>query len=284
MLRRELGSTGETVPAVGQGTWLMGGTPDTDRAAVRALQLGFDLGMTLVDTAEMYGEGHAERLVGEALRGRREDVFVVSKLLPSHADREGVRRAAEGSLRRLDIEAIDLYLLHWPSASVPVTETMEAMQRLVEQGKVRYAGVSNFELPEMDRAAKSLHRAPLVCNQVLYHLEDRGVEYDLIPGCEERKVTVMAYSPFGHRGLPGADTVRGRVLRRIARRRGCTPHQVALRRLLMRPSILAIPKAVREAHVRANASVFEVELQAEDAAAIDEAFPPPEGPTPLGII
>jgi diketogulonate reductase-like aldo/keto reductase len=182
------------------------------------------------------------------------------------------------------VEAIDLYLLHWPSAAVPLEETMEAMGRLVEEGKIRHAGVSNFDLGEMDRAAAALGPVPLACNQVLYHLGDRGVEYDLIPGCAGRGITLMAYSPFGHDGLPGPDTGPGRVLEGIARAHGRTSCQVALNRLVRHEGVVAIPKAVREAHVRENAAALDFDLSGEDLEAIDEAFPPPDGPTPLGII
>src|SRR4051812_12298343 len=214
MLTRPFGWTGVQVPIIGQGTWMIEGSADAECRAVDTLRAGLDLGMTHIDTAEMYGNGRAEELVGEAIAGRRDEVFLASKVLPSNATYDGVLRACERSLRRLKTDRIDLYMLHWPGRH-NVAETYRAMQKLIDDGSIRFAGISNFDVHELPRVEKAQR---LACNQVLYHLGDRGIERRLIPYCAERQIAVVAYSPFGHGDLPE----RSPVLQEIARRHGRT--------------------------------------------------------------
>lgn len=273
------------IPAVGQGTWRMGGSAEEDRRAVEALRLGIRLGLTLIDTAEMYGAGRAERLVGEAIRDVRDQVFIVTKVLPTHASYDGVLQAARRSLKRLGVDRIDLYLLHWPSEEHPLEQTMRAMRRLVADGWVRFVGVSNFTLEQMLQAQEALGDVPLVCNQVYYWLGQRAAELRLLPTCERMGVTLMAYSPLGSGRFPSPRSPRGRVLARIAARLGKTPHQVALNWLVHRsPAVVAIPKAVRPEHVRANAEAVGWRLSDEDAAALETAFPLPASDEPLPML
>jgi diketogulonate reductase-like aldo/keto reductase len=255
------------VPVIGQGTWLM----ERDRAsAVTALRRGLDLGMTHIDTAEMYGRGRVEEIVGEAIAGRRRDVFLVSKVLPENASRRGAVTACERSLRRLRTDYLDCYLLHWPS-SHPLGGTVEAFEQLVREGKIRAWGVSNFDEADLDEVVRLAGPRRVACNQVLYHLGERGIEHYVIPACERHKIAVVAYSPFGQgrfRSRP--------ALEEIARARGATPRQVALAFLVRRPSVLAIPKAVHPAHVEENAAAGGLRLSAAEIARIEEAFPLPK--------
>jgi diketogulonate reductase-like aldo/keto reductase len=263
---------------LGLGTWHMGEDASRAAAEVAALRLGLDLGMRLVDTAEMYGDGGAERVVGEAIRGRRDGVFVVSKFYPHHASRAALVKACDGSLARLAIDAIDLYLLHW-RGSVPLAETVETLERLVEAGKVRRWGVSNFDVADLEALARVPSGDRVAANQVLYNLARRGVEHDLLAWCAGRSVEVMAYSPLDE-GTLGAHP----MLRALARRMGCTPAQVAIAWVLRKPGVVAIPKASNPAHVRANAKALETTLDAEALAELDHAFPPPRGKRALEII
>jgi len=263
---------------LGLGTWHMGEDASRRAAEVAALRLGLDLGMTLVDTAEMYGDGGAERVVGEAIRGRRDGVFVVTKFYPHHASRAALAKACDGSLGRLGIEAIDLYLLHWPG-SVSLAETVEALERLVDAGKIRRWGVSNFDVADMEALVHTPAGERVAANQVLYNLARRGVEYDLLAWCGKRSVEVMAYSPLDE-GALGAHP----ALRAIARRLGATPAQVAIAWTLRKPGVVAIPKASDPAHVRANAGALKLVLDAETLAQLDRAFPPPRGKRPLEVI
>jgi diketogulonate reductase-like aldo/keto reductase len=269
------GWTGEELPLVGQGTWLI--EEDPRRSAVEALRSGIDFGLRIVDTAEMYGNGRAEEITGEALKGRRERAFVVSKVLPSNASYDGTRRACERSLKRLGIDRLDLYLLHWPG-NHPIAETMRGLESLVRDGLTRYIGVSNFDVEELDGAIKALRNERLACNQVLYHLGDRGIERRLIPHCEKHGIAVIGYSPFGH------DKFRpGKVLSSIAERLGKTPRQVVLR-FLTRAGVFTIPKSGNPEHVRENAGALGWELTPEDVRAINGAFPAPDHDVPLGMI
>src|SRR3954468_3294608 len=220
MLLREFGWTGLQLPVLGQGTWNIEGDRDAEQRAIETLRAGLDLGMTHIDTAEMYGSGRAEEIVGEAIAGRRDEVFLASKVLPSNASYDGTLRACERSLRRLKTDRLDLYMLHWPGRH-PIDETMRAMRQLIEQGSIRFAGVSNFDAHELPRPAKTQR---LACDQVLYHLGDRGIERRVLPWCRERGVPVVAYSPFGHGDLPESL----KVLQEIARRHGRTVRQVVL--------------------------------------------------------
>jgi diketogulonate reductase-like aldo/keto reductase len=266
MLARPLGSTGVAVPVIGQGTWKMGEDRAAHRQELDALRLGLDLGLTHIDTAEMYGSGGAERLVGEAITGRREQVFLVTKVLPSNASYHGTLRACEASLRRLRTDYVDLYLLHWWSDTAPIGETMRAMEELVAKGRTRFVGVSNFDVAELEAASGALGRERLACNQVLYHLRDRSVEKDVLPYCERQSIAVVGYTPLARGGF-----LRGPVAD-IARRHRRTPRQVALNFLTRRPSLFTIPKASQPDHVRENAAALDFELTATDVAAIDAAF------------
>lgn len=284
MMMRQLGDTGVPIPAVGQGTWRMGESPTRAAEEINALRLGIDHGLTLIDTAEMYADGGAERIVAEAIAGRRDEVFIVSKVLPENASYEGVQAAAKRSLKRLKTDRIDLYLLHWPSHRHPLEETMRGLERLVEGGLIRFLGISNFDARGTQEARSHLKKHPLVCNQVLYHLKERGVEYSLLPYCQERRITLMAYSPFGQGDFPAPDSPGGRVLADVAARHGKTPRQVALNFLTRHPSVVAIPKASTAEHVLENAGAVGWELTDEDVAAINEAFPPPKSETPLAVL
>ena len=270
--------SGEPVPALGQGTWNMGEGRRPREEELAALRLGLDLGMTLIDTAEMYGDGDAEELVGEAIAGRRDEVFLVSKVLPSNASRDATVAACERSLRRLGTDRIDLYLLHWRGGT-PLRETLEGFERLVRDGKIRHWGVSNFDVDDMEDLEALSGRARVQTNQVLYNLGRRGIEYDLLPWCRERGLSVMAYSPIEQGRL-----LDRRELGEIAARHDATPAQVALAWLLRREGIIAIPKAGQEAHVRQNRAALDLALTQEDLAALDRAFPPPRAKRPLEIL
>jgi diketogulonate reductase-like aldo/keto reductase len=270
MRHRVFGSTGQQVSVIGQGTWNM--EKDDRRAAIEALRRGLDLGMTHVDTAEMYGDGKVEELVGEALADRREEVFLVSKVLPSNASRRGTLQACERSLRRLRTDHLDCYLLHWPG-SHPLADTIATFEELREAGKIRSWGLSNFDEEELAGALDIAGEGKTACNQVLYHLKERAIEHAVIPFCEEHGIAVVAYSPFGSGDFPKPGTPGGRLLAEIAGANGATPHQIALAFLLRYPSMFAIPKASRSAHAEENAAAAEIVLSEEEIRGIDEAFP-----------
>ena len=270
MVRRPFGWTGVPVPVIGQGTWNL---ERADRAeAVAALRRGLDAGMTHVDTAEMYGAGRVEELVGEAIAGRRDEVFLVSKVLPEHASFAGVLAACEASLRRLATDRLDLYLLHWASRH-PLEQTIAGFERLVRDGKIRHYGVSNFDTGELERALALAGPDRIACNQVLYHLEERAIEHVVLPWCERHGMAVVAYSPFGSGRFPGARSPGGRLLAEIAQARGATPRQVALAFLVRRAGVSTIPKAARVEHALENAAAGELTLSAEEEARLDRAFP-----------
>ena len=282
MRYRSFGTTGVEVPVIGQGTWNMPESGAALREAQRALRRGIELGMVHIDTAEMYGAGRAEELVGETICDiPRERLFIASKVLPSNATYRGTLNAAERSLARLGCEYLDLYLLHWPG-SHPLEETMRAFETLVEQGKTRFIGVSNFDTDEMLEAAAFLRRERLACNQVLYHLWERGIEHRLIPEAHERGIAIVAYTPFGRGSFLRSSSGR-RALEHIARKHDATVRQVALAFLTRSPGLFAIPKAARVEHVEENADAAELELEAVDLAEIDEAFPCGE-PGPLASL
>ena len=270
--------SGETVPVLGQGTWGMGETPAARRSEIDALQAGLDLGMRLIDTAEMYGDGAAEELVGQALAGRRDDTFLVTKVYPHNASRAGTIAACERSLRRLATDRIDLYLLHW-RGQVPLAETVAAFDELVRAGKIRYWGVSNFDVADMASLFKAPGGAGCATNQVLYNLTRRGIEYDLLPWCAERAMPVMAYSPLEQSRL-----LEGAELAGIAARHGATPAQIALAWVLRQQGMIAIPKAGSAAHVRQNRTALDVQLQADDLAVLDRVFQPPARKMPLEML
>jgi len=267
--------TGASMKRLGLGTWRMGEDASLRRAETDALRAGLDLGMSLVDTAELYGNGGAEEVVAEAIAGRRDEIFLVTKVLPSNASREGTLRAAERSLKRLRTDRIDLYLLHWESAH-PLQGTLEAFARLREEGKILHYGVSNFDTAEMVAAEDLPGGEEIASNQVLYNLRRRGIERKLLPWCAGKGVVVMAYSPFDQGGLPAAG-----ALSDLARRRGITPGQAALAWVLSREGVVAIPKASSLAHVKENAAAADLTLTTQDMAELDAAFPAPDRDIPL---
>jgi diketogulonate reductase-like aldo/keto reductase len=271
--------SGEIIPALGQGTWHMAEDPVQRTHEIAALRLGIDLGMSLIDTAETYADGGAEELVGEAIAGRREQVFLVDKVLPPHATRRGTVEACNRSLRRLDVDTIDLYLLHWPGP-VPLEETVEAFDVLIGAGKIRYWGVSNFDVADMEELVDVSGGERVATDQVLYNLESRGIEHDLLPWCQRSGLPVMAYSPVG----------QGRLLRHpalvavAARHSGVTPAQIALAWVLRLHAVCALPRAGKPAHVRENRAALDIELTAKDLADLDRAFPPPTRKQPLAML
>src|SRR5215217_76462 len=269
---------GESVPALGQGTWQMADTASRRKQEIEALRLGVELGMTLVDTAEMYGEGAAEELVAEALVGQRDRLFLVSKVYPHNASRQGVVQACERSLRRLRTDRLDLYLLHW-RGSVPLEETVAGFEELRRSGKIRHWGVSNFDTDDMDELLRVPAGENCAANQVLYNVTRRGPEFDLIPWMTEHRMPLMAYSPIEQGRLP-----RGGVLQRIGQKYGASPFQIALAWLLQTPDVIAIPKASSPDHVRDNHRALEIRLSPEDLEAIDAELPPPRRKRPLEMI
>lgn len=270
---------GRRVPVLGQGTWKMGERARTRREEADALRLGIDLGMTLIDTAEMYGDGAAEEVVGEAIAGRRDEVFLVSKVYPHNATRRGVPAACARSLRRLRVEAIDLYLLHWRGGT-PLAETVAAFEALRREGRIRAWGVSNFGAGDMEALMAVGAGGACATDQVLYNPAARGIEFDLLPWCAGRGMPVMAYSPVGQ----GGALLRAPALGAVARRHGVTPAQVAIAWSLRSGRVIAIPKAASAGHVRENAAAAGLALTGEDCAAIDAAFPPPARPEPLAML
>lgn len=272
--------SGEAIPSLGMGTWMMAENPSLRAAEIAALREGLDLGLSLIDTAEMYGSGAAESLVGEAVRGRRDEVFLVSKVLPSNASAAGTVRACEASLRRLGTDRLDLYLLHW-RGGVPLSQTVEAFAELVSSGKIRHWGVSNFDLADMRELVALPNGGQGFCqtNQILYNLSRRGPEHDLLPWHASAGMPIMAYSPVEQGRLLGSP-----VLASVAARHGATPAQVALAWVLRLPHVTAIPKAGSAAHVRENAAALSLRLSSADLAELDRAFPPPDGPEPLEML
>ena len=269
---------GTKVPVLGQGTWKMGDDRARRSEEIAALQAGLDLGMSLIDTAEMYGSGRSEELVAEAIEGRRDEAFLVSKVMPGNASRNGTIEACEASLKRLRTDRLDLYLLHWPGGT-PFSETLEGFETLRRDGKIRRWGVSNFDVAEMDDVAKATSEPPAT-NQVQYSLQARGVEFDLMPRLRKAGVPLMAYSPLGQ----GGRMLRNPALERIGERHGVAGATVALAFLVGRPNVFAVPKSGSTEHVRANAAAADLTLTDEDRAELDEAFPPPRGRSPLSII
>jgi diketogulonate reductase-like aldo/keto reductase len=273
-----LGATGVAVPVVGQGTWNM--ERDERAGAIAALRAGLDAGLTHVDTAEMYGNGRVEELVGAAIAGRREEVFLASKVLPSNATFDGVRQACAASLRRLRTDHLDLYLLHWPGRH-PLEGTIEAFERLVAEGKIRFWGVSNFDVDKLEAATRIAGPGRIACNQVLYHLQERAIEHAVIPWCARHAVAVVGYSPFGSGRFPTTRSEGGRVLAEIAAAHGATPRQMALAFLVREPELFAIPKAARVEHAVENAGGADLALTREEVRRIDRAFP--RGRRPRGL-
>ncbi|MFG3299736.1 aldo/keto reductase [Micromonospora chersina] len=269
--------SGQTMPVLGQGTWYLGERPGRRQDEIAALRAGLDLGMTMIDTAEMYGDGASEELVGEVIVGRRADVFLVDKVLPSNASRRGTVQACRRSLQRLGVDHIDLYLLHW-RGSHPLAETIEAFAELVDAGDIGQWGVSNFDLSDMTELLEAGGNS-CATNQILYNLTRRGPEYDLLPWLREHRIPVMAYSPIEQGRLLGHPQVA-----EVAARHGATPAQVALAWLLRQERIAAIPRSSNPEHTRENAEARDLQLSEEDVAALDTAFPPPAGPQPLEML
>ena len=268
------------VPALGQGTWRMGESNRSRTTEVAALRLGIELGMSLIDTAEMYGDGGAEEIVAQAIHGQRQNIFVVTKVYPHNASREKLPKACERSLKRLRLEAIDLYLLHWRERTPPLQETVETFEKLRAAGKIKRWGVSNFDVDDMKELLSLEDGRKCAANQVLYNLQNREVEFDLLPWSHTNKIPVMAYSPIGHSGA----LLRTSVLRKIAKAHHATPAQVALAWLLRQPHVIAIPKAITEAHVRENADSLKIKLTKEDLTDLDRAFPPPKSKKSLPML
>jgi diketogulonate reductase-like aldo/keto reductase len=271
---------GEQVSAIGQGTWYMGDRKSEATREIAALRLGIDLGMTLIDTAEMYADGGAERIVAQAVEGRRDEVFIVSKVYPQNASRTGVPQACDRSLKRLNTDRIDLYLLHWRGGH-PIAETVAAFEALRQAGKIRHWGVSNLDVSDMEEVSRAPGGENCAANQVLYHPNSRGIEYDLLPWCEKHNVAVMAYSPLGH---TTSQLLRSPALVKIAKRHGVTPASVALAWGLRFPHVISIPKASDPDHVRDNAAAIDVVLTADDLAEIDAEHRPPGRKQPLDLI
>ncbi|WFS02814.1 aldo/keto reductase [Rhizobium tumorigenes] len=270
--------SGISVPALGQGTWNMGDDASGAKTEIESLQVGIDLGMTMIDTAEMYGEGASERLVGKAIEGRRDEVFLVSKVYPHNASSEGTIKACERSLQRLGTDRLDLYLLHW-RGSYPLADTVDAFERLKAAGKIRAWGVSNFDVNDMDELLRVPSGRNVATNQVLYNLGQRGIEFDLLPWCHDRSIPVMAYSPIEQGRL-----TRHPTLVQLAKAYQATPAQVALAFVLRRDGVFAIPKTSQPARTRENRQTVSLDISNEGWAALDAAFPPPQRKTPLEML
>jgi diketogulonate reductase-like aldo/keto reductase len=276
MKSRPFGNSKREVSVIGQGTWYIDRADR--RGAVAALRRGVDLGMTHIDTAEMYGD--AEPVIAEAMAGRREEIFLVSKVVPSNASRRGTITACERSLARLKTDRLDCYLLHW-RGSYPLEETVAAFDQLVLAGKIRSWGVSNFDTDDLDELLAVAGDGRIACNQVLYHLGERAIEHAVIPWCEQHSVAVVAYSPFGHNDFPPARSKAGQALQAIAKAHGASPRQVALSFLTRQPCLFAIPKASSQEHAADNAAAANLTLSENDIATLDEAFP--RGAKPRGL-
>jgi diketogulonate reductase-like aldo/keto reductase len=270
--------SGEAVPILGQGTWNMGDHARQRADELKALRIGIDLGMTLIDTAEMYGSGASEALVGEAIAGRRDRVFLVSKVLPQNATRRGTIAACERSLKHLSTDRIDLYLLHWRGGS-PLEETLAGFSELQRAGKIRHWGVSNLDLDDMNELMALPGGDKCATNQVLYNLKRRRIEYDLLPWCRQKRIPIMAYSPIEQGRM-----LDHPALKALAEAHGATPAQIALAWLLRQKDVIVIPKAANETHVRENRAALDMNLTKNDLGAIDAAFPPPRKPGPLEML
>jgi len=273
-------SDGKRVPALGQGTWRIGESKSARAREVAALRLGIELGMSLIDTAEMYGDGGAEEIVAEAIHGQRQGVFVVTKVYPHNASRLELPKACERSLKRLRIDAIDLYLLHWRERTPPLQDTADAFEKLRAAGKIKRWGVSNFGVDDMEELLSLEHGRKCAANQVLYNLQNREIEFDLLPWSRTNKIPIMAYSPVGHRG----QLLRNPTLKKIAQSHDATPAQIALAWVLRQPDVIAIPKASTEAHVRDNTASLKIKLTKEDLTDLDREFPPPKSKKSLPML
>jgi diketogulonate reductase-like aldo/keto reductase len=271
---------GKRVPVLGQGTWRMGEDNGACASEVAALRLGIELGMSLIDTAEMYGDGGAEKLVGQAIHEQRPEVFVVTKVYPHNASRDKLPKACERSLRRLRIDTIDLYLLHWRERTPPLQETVDAFEKLRASGKIKVWGVSNFDVADMEELLSIEDGRKCAANQVLYNLQNREIEFDLLSWSRTNNIPIMAYSPVGHSGA----LLRNAALRQIAQSHDATPGQIALAWVLRQPNVIAIPKASTESHVRDNAASLKIELTKEDLIELEREFPPPKSKKSLPML
>lgn len=274
---------GTSLPCIGQGTWNMGENPDEKETEIKALRTGIEAGMRLIDTAEMYGEGSSEELVGEAITGRREDVFLVSKVYPHNAGLEKISKACENSLKRLGTDYLDLYLLHW-RGRVPLSETIEGMEKLKKEGKIARWGVSNFDTEDMKELWNTSGGKNCAVNQVLYHLGSRGIDYDLISWQKEHGIPVMAYSPLAQGGSLRKQMLTDSAVLELAEKYGVKPLQIALAWTIRSGNVISIPKAGREEHVIENAQAAAIEMTEEDLRKLDESFPKPLKKEPLDII
>jgi diketogulonate reductase-like aldo/keto reductase len=275
--------SGQAVARLGQGAWAIGDERARRKDEIAALRLGLDLGLALIDTAELYGSGRSEELIAEAIAGRRGEVYLVSKVLPSNATKQGTIEACKRSLERLRIDYLDLYLLHWRE-SKPLEPTLEAFVSLKSEGLIRDYGVSNFDVDDMEEAAAIPGGNGIAANQVLYNLNARGVEFDLLRWCREHGTTVMAYTPLGNSGRRMLAILGNETLRAVAKRHDATPAQIALAWLLRNDNVVVIPKAGTPAHVRENRAALDLELTPEDLREIDAAFPPPRRKTSLAML
>jgi diketogulonate reductase-like aldo/keto reductase len=273
-------SDGKRVPVLGQGTWRMGENKSARANEVAALRWGIELGMSVIDTAEMYGDGDAEEIVAEAIRGQHQHVFVVTKVYPHNASRVELPKACERSLKRLRIDVIDLYLLHWRERTPPLQETVDAFEKLRAAGEIKRWGASNFDVDDMEELLSLEHGRKCAANQVLYNLQNREIEFDLLPWSRSNKIPIMAYSPVGHSG----QLLRNPTLKRIAQSHDATPAQIALSWVLRQPDVIAIPKASTEAHVRDNAASLKIKLTKEDLTDLDREFPPPKSKESLPML
>lgn len=273
---KRLGNTDLEVAAVGMGTWGIGGfssrITSADRHQAEALRHGIELGMTHIDTAESYGAGHSEEVVGEAVRGVRDRVFIATKVSPEHFHYDDVIKAADQSLRRLEVSYIDLYQLHWPSARIPIEETMRAMEHLLQNGKIRFIGVSNFSVNQLREAQEALSQAETVSNQVEYSLMNREVERELLPYCQKEKITIIAYSPLARGELLSGRSKQ--ILHEVSTKYGRTPAQVAINWLISKSNVVAIPKAATIEHLEENAGASRWGISNDDANLLDRSFPP----------
>jgi diketogulonate reductase-like aldo/keto reductase len=281
MAQQRFGTNGPEVVTIGQGTWNI--EHAERRSAIAALRRGLDLGLSHIDTAEMYGSGASEEIIGEAIAGRRDEVFLVSKVLPQNASRSGTRAACERILARLKTDRLDCYLLHW-RGSYDLEETFGAFEELEREGRILSWGVSNFDVDDLDEAFAVAGEGKIACNQVLYHLRERAIEHAVIPWCERHGVAVTAYSPFGQNDFPAPASAGGKLLTEIATAHGATARQVALAFLTRRPSVFAIPKAANPAHAEDNAGALNLTLSERDIARIDDAFPRGSRPRSLPML
>lgn len=284
MTDKQVVFAGEAIlPAIGQGTWYMGENPGHRRAEVAALRAGVDLGLTLIDTAEMYADGGAEEVVGEALNGLRERVFLVSKVYPWNAGGQKAIAACEASLRRLKTDYLDLYLLHW-SGNLSFAETVGAMETLIAQGKIRHWGVSNLDVDDMQALWQLPGGKRCATNQVLYHLASRGIEYDLLPWCQQHQLPVMAYSPLAQAGRLRSGLLNHPVVNEIAHAHSASAAQILLAWVISHQGVMAIPKAASAEHVQQNAAALNITLSAQELSALDKAYPAPKGKTALDMV